>query len=388
MKKQFSILTVAVALLMGITSCSKDNESVPTGEGTLKVNFNFETVTPTRAATSDAKPDTKWSNIKNLQLVLVDGTGVAKVVRDVTIPADGAATSPSQTFDRIPTGSYTIYLIANNGYVGNPFGSTTAKIGTANPIVVGTNFNTALMNLVAAPVNSYLGTAPANAYDEASELFVGYAPTGAIEADKVNATPVDVKLTRAVSLLRIRIDQTDVVSKANTVDFTHAADASIRLRRHAKALKILGSPVSQFDASKDGQAFTSTKAFKKVAPTTGYTGNMGLGSDFTLWNDYVILPGGHASVGANKFNLLISGHAPAGYINSEGGIVATGGARVWWQGDVDGLIAANGILVLNVKVATPGYEDENPPVFETYGKLAITATIVDWAPATNVNVPL
>lgn len=389
MKKQFSILTVAMALLMGVTSCSKDNESAPTGEGTLKVNFNFKTVTPTRAATSAAKPDTKWANVKNLQLVLVDGGGIAKVVRDVTIPASGAAVTPEQTFDRIPIGSYKIYLIANNNYVGNPFGGATAKIGTASPIVVGTNFNSALMNLITALPSSFLGTAPAGgAYDEASELFIGYGETGTIEADKVNPTPVNVELARAVSLLRIRIDQTDVVSKANTVDFTSAANTSIRLRRHAKALKILNAPVSQFGTPKEGHAFTSTKPFKNAAPGSGYTGDMGLGADFTLWNDYVILPGGHGSAGADKFNLLISGHAPEGYINSEGGIVAAGGARVWWQGDVDGLIASNGILVLNVKVATPGFEGENPPPFETYGKLSITASLIDWAPATNVNVPL
>lgn len=388
MKKQLSILTVAMALLMGVTSCSKDNESAPTGEGTLKVNFSFKTVKPTRAATSDAKPDTKWENVKNLQLVLVDVSGVAKVVRDVTIPT-GTGVSPEQTFDRIPTGNYKIYLIANNNYVGNPFGGTTAKIGTTNPIVVGTNFDTALMNLVAALPSSYLGTAPeGGAYDEASELFIGYGETGSVVADQVNPIPVNVELARAVSLLRIRIDQTDVVSKANTVDFINAANASIRLRRHAKALKILNTPVSQFDTPKEGQAFTSTKPFKKLAPSTGYTGDMGLGSDFTLWNDYVILPGGHESAGTEKFNLLISGHAPEGYINSEGGTVATGGARVWWQGDVDGLIASNGILVLNVKVATPGFEDENPPAFETYGKLSITASLIPWGPVKNVDVPL
>lgn len=391
MKKQLSILVVAVALLLGATACSNDNnESSPVGEGTLKIDFKFETVAPgagTRAATSDAKPTTAWANLHNMQLVLAQ-SGVVKAVRPVAIPASGNSQSSAELFDRIPVGTYQVYLIANNGYVGNPLGNLAAKIGTATPIIAGTNLSAALMQLVAAPASSYLGTAPATAYDEASELFIGYHASAVIQEDQTT-TGITIALARAVSLLRIRINQTDVVSGANTVDFTIASDASVRLRRHASSLNVAtGVAVSQFGAPKENFAFTSTKAFKNAAPGSDYTGNMGLGSDFTLWNDYVTLPGGSVTAGADKFNLLISGRAPAGYINSVGGVVAAGGARVWWQGDVDGLIASNGILVLNVKVATPGYEDPNPPTVDTYGKLEITATIADWAPATNVDVPL
>ena len=398
MRKQFSIWAVAVALLMGVTSCNKDNGDEPAGDGTLKINFKFETSTTPqgRAATSAAVPTTAWSNIGagNLQLVLVQN-GVAKVVRDVTVPGTGAGTTPSQIFDRIPVGTYDIYLIANNNKVGNPFGGTKAKIGTGSPIQAGTNFNTALFNLIAS--TEILGTAPTGAaYDEASELFIGYA-SGAVAADATTAT-INVSLKRAVSLLRIRIDQTDVTSEANTIDFTNTGNTntSIRLRRHASSLKMVipaASPYStpQFGASKNDYAFVSTKKFKSVEPGSGYTGAIGIdAADFTLWNDYVILPGGHASTGADKFNLLLSGHAPSGYIGVNGAVsTGTGAAaRVWWQADVDGLIAANGILSLNVKVATKGYVDPNPPTIETYGKLDITATLVDWSPVTNVPVPM
>lgn len=394
MRRQFSIVAVAAALLMGVTSCNKDNGGAESaGEGTLKISFGFATVDPTRAANSAAVPTTAWSNIGagNLQLVLVQSEK-AVVVRSVTVPAAGSATTPAEIFDRIPAGSYDIYLIANNNRVGNPFGSASAKIGTTTTIQAGTNFSTALFEMITSA--NVLGTPPVSgAYDEASELFIGYA-TGTITADATTTTTVQLK--RAVSLLRVRIDQTDVTSEANTILFTGAgaANTSVRLRRHASSLRLTNTDpyaTANFGANKIDYAFVSTKAFNDAEPGSGYSGTMGIqSSDFTLWNDYVILPGGHATTGADKFNLLLSGHAPINYVGVNG-VTSTGsgaGARVWWQAEIDDLIAANGILSLNVKVATKGYVDPNPPTDATYGKLEITASLVDWSPVKNVVVPM
>lgn len=142
--------------------------------------------------------------------------------------------------------------------------------------------------------------------------------TGTIAADATTTTTIQLK--RAVSLLRVRIDQTDITSEANTILFTGTgtANTSIRLRRHASSLKLTipaASPYTTplFGGNKIDYAFVSTKAFKNAEPGSGYSGSMGIdAADFTLWNDYVILPGGHASTGAEKFNLLLSGHAPSG----------------------------------------------------------------------------
>lgn len=396
MKKQFSILTVAMTLLMGITSCNKDNSGAePTdGSGTLKLSFNFKTTAApgAKALTSEAVPTTAWENITDLKLVLVQSGKVA-YVKDVTIPASGSSITPAQTFERIPVGVYDIYMIGNNSKTGNPFGSATAQLNTGGTITNSTDFNTELFKLIAS--TGYLGDGPTGAaYDEASELFIGYVQ-GTINADAETAT--SVSLARAVSLLRVRIDQTDTGSEANTILFTGlegSANTSIRLRRHASSLKLTKvSPFTeaQFNANKENYAFVSTKAFKDSDPLTGYTGAMGTSnSDFSLWNDYVILPGGHAATGAEKFNLLLSGHAPNGYVGSNG-VASTGSgerARVWWQADVDGMIAANGILSLNVKVSTKGFVDPNPPTFTEFGKLKITASLIDWSPVTNVDVPM
>lgn len=150
-----------MALLMGVTSCSKNNGGGDTtSEGTLKISFYFETSAAPQAKAENptAVPTTEWSNIGagNLQLVLVQ-SGIAKVVRNVTVPSTGSGTTSAEFFDRIPSGDYDIYLVVNNNREGNPFGSASAKIGTPTTIQAGTNFNTALFELITS--TDVLGTA-------------------------------------------------------------------------------------------------------------------------------------------------------------------------------------------------------------------------------------
>lgn len=405
MKKKISILAAAMALLISITSCNKENTGGdPIGEGSLKISFKFATVPNSKAAVSTAQPETSWANLENgtLQLALVQN-GVVKYTRPITaFPTSGTASYNPPIFDRIPKGSYDVYLIGNNNKVSNLLGSSTAQIGAATTIQVGTNISSVLFSMINAQPSAVLGTPPAGAaYDEASELFIGYV-SAVIETD--DTTPATIDLKRAVSLLRIRINQTDVTSEANIIDFKNNGNTntSIRLRRHAGALSITTPAIDpfsmpQFSGKREDDAFVSTKTFKTTSTPAGYTGDMGVSvADFSLWNDYVILPGGHATIGAQKFNLLLSGHAPDGYegvnfnprdnTGKSNGIGDT--ARVWWQADVDNLIATNGILVLNVTVATKGYVDPNPPTLDTYGKLDISVSLAPWGLTTNVPVEM
>lgn len=105
---------------MTMSACSEHNE-LPSGEvpgGNSKANFivklNFEGTSmeqgsKTRAAQSTAVPETSWSNIRQVQILLYDASNIVRF-SDVVTPTAGNTTF---TYTDVPAGTYTMVAIAN-----------------------------------------------------------------------------------------------------------------------------------------------------------------------------------------------------------------------------------------------------------------------------------
>lgn len=375
MKKAISFVSLVLIVLAGMTSCSKDNGEIgDKSKGGLKITLGFTKpmeIPEGRAYTpSDAKPVTTWAkNIKSLQLVLTTSTGLVKDIRTITYsPAvDHVAITPA-TFTDIVAGTYDVYVIANLDQTGSPFASGTAA---AHSLVIGDNLATKLYKLSKVtpwPATEVTGS---NGYSEPAEIFlakkanVNVPSEGTAEAGTLN-------LTRMTSLLRVRIDKSDAVNAA-PIDFDRGA--GIRLRRHGNSLNLSTGVVTK--ATDD--VFYSAKTFKTAEPVAAdYAGGKVLTDQFTLWNDYLILPGGGTTTGTG-FNIAISGLAPAGYKLADGTTVPAGpGLIVWWQGTVTSAITANGILDLGIKITTPGAGGPGVPPVADYGSLNISVDLIEW----------
>lgn len=403
MKKQFSIWAVATALLVGVSACSKNNgDEIPSGEtGSLKLSVGFTAPTSTRAGTSTAKPTTDWgSNIKSLQLLLVNGSNVVAYAHNVNLTSMTPLTGLQKTYtilNTVPAGTFTMYLIANNMET-----STVSALypgayaGTASPINVGTNISTALINLNAT------GPAPTSGVTEAigskntfqpNEIFwAKSAGTITIAPDAMN-TPAQLDLTRAVGMLRVRINKFH--KAVEDVDFAHAS-AGFRVRNIGWGINAstnVGDAISTSNTIVALGGFKTAGDFTTLLPTNYVAGGtMGVvadpaANDYTYWSDYLCFPGG-ASTGANRFNIVIAGFAPEGYTTADGSKIAAGGGVVYWTGPVNAALAGNAILEMNVDITTPGIGGPTVPPVGTFGDLTIDAKLIEWGNISSVSVPM
>ena len=117
-KKTMFLWSLLAAMTM--SACSEHNE-LPSGEvpgGNSKANFivklNFEGTSmeqggKTRAAQSTAVPETSWSNIRQVQILLYDASNIVRF-SDVVTPTAGNTTF---TYTDVPAGTYTMVAIAN-----------------------------------------------------------------------------------------------------------------------------------------------------------------------------------------------------------------------------------------------------------------------------------
>lgn len=117
-KKSMFLWSLLAAMTM--SACSEHNE-LPSGEvpgGNSKANFivklNFEGTSmeqggKTRAAQSTAVPETSWSNIRQVQILLYDASNIVRF-SDVVTPTAGNTTF---TYTDVPAGTYTMVAIAN-----------------------------------------------------------------------------------------------------------------------------------------------------------------------------------------------------------------------------------------------------------------------------------
>lgn len=396
--RTISMLALAAAVIFGAASCIKNTENCnEEGNAQLTINCDFSKAIEssegagTRAATSTAKPTTNWNtNIKSLTLILTNTSGVITHVLPANLPTVAGITQQTiATASNLVQATYDVYLIANAeaSIVASPHGTAgTAPSWTLNPAtLVGKNISTLNFGMVAA-ATAGLPAGITSANIEPTEIFWDKKTIA------VGSTPATVTLAleRSVSLLRVRInkDHADALGMNSGVTFDNAT-ASLVLRKTA-GTSILAA-TGLVGGTADATMF-SKKPFKTANPLAADYNpvNMGLGTDYTFWNDYLILPGGAADVNTG-FNIVVTGLAPANYVarDSQTGVETSlpSGGPVFWTAAVNGVVLKNNILELNLELKSKGATGTiTPPA--SFGELTIHATVKDWGAITSVTIPI
>lgn len=408
--KQF-ILFLFLASVTGFSSCSKGGcitgESGNGETGSLSISYGFEVVAPATyaAVPSTAKPTTSWKkNIRDL-LILFAKDGVIKDSRELIFDQtlETAGEQKSIITNIVAGQGYTVYLVANarQAVNANNLGFTGLK---------GENVMRFLLQAATTtPVPAAANGVIEHGYEEAPELFLAVQENIDVIADSQTALPVPFNLTRIVSLFRVRINQSEgkALAANKGVKFD-VPQANLRIRRTAMGVNLTSaapycaySPA--YDAARPGKlqeylTFVSG-AFKNTDPAAGdgYTGTViDNAGGFKIWRDVMIFPGGardsEENAGKKKFDIVLMGLAPAGYIPQGQTTALTEPALVAWTGAVGGSIAANKILEVNLTLESAGIriDPDNPEIPEpgSYGNLSITCTLADWGNIESVDIPL
>lgn len=400
MKKSIFLLALSAAVAFGAASCSKTSENNPeTGTAKLTIEYGFSKSVEGRAPESNAKPATNWNaNIKSLTLILTNTSGTILRVENPDPPTEsGMAMKTISTLAGIASGDYNVYLIANasSAVTSSPHGATgiSSSYELTQSALLNKNISLLTFSMVAA-TGMPTGDPAITACKEPTEIF--WAKTASPITISGASETATLHLERYVSLLRIRINKNVAGYEFNSgIDFT-TADASMLLRR-TKGSNIMASSGAVTGAS---TAIFSKKPFKTANPaSTEYNPvNMGLGTagtdDFSCWNDYLILPGGDTGPNAvnTGFNLLLVGTAPVGYVpigndGNEKPAISGSPKPVFWVAGVNGAVAHNGIMEINVKLQSRGIDDVIlPPV--NYGDLMIEADLLGWGAVESVTLPM
>ena len=391
-KFKFAAMLAAVALF-SITSCNKTPEAPVNDEtGILKVTLELpnDVSDETRATASTARPTTSWTgNIKSMMIMFANASGVVVDARDLPLSTATGIAQEIRTVNNIPTGTYTVYIVANYDQI-NTAGQTSISTGTpAWTIgnVRGKNVSTLLLSLVTSTAFTATSTeAGFTGYFSPAELFVASQGSITITADVTYTHPTVFALTRAVSMFRTRI----TLGSLNTnVDFANAS-ADIRIRRIATSV----TPAMTYapGTKVSTQQVYNKGAFNTANPTTGYTnGTTMLASGQKYWKDVLIYPGGHATTNSQMFEVVVGGMAPAGYIPIDQNMAnlpaLTAPAMVWWRGIVEQqAVGRNQILEVDLSVNSAGMDV--PPPSTSTGNLIINVSLVNWAEIFNVDVTM
>ncbi len=461
-KNFFVTLMMGAALIAGLASCNKDSDPVGGADdgatGALSISLAFEKA-PATYAQSSAIPTTSWANnIKSLAVFFVQ-SGVIKNAQEV--PYDNTkndiADQPNRVINGIPAGTYDVYVFAN----WNQRSTIDWSIATAKGRNIVDLYMDAVKSTTYDGYKDYNATSNPNGseansvgYDEAPEVFVASKENVQIVADKItdgngvaqgesNYTPATYKLTRIVSLVRVRINQLEDNTNNcnNTIDF-QSPEASLRIRRIKTGINLTYDPITVTDANAEtmltktvrrnaitglddtqepgitakNTVFFAKGAFENAEPTTGYkTGDTIIGStNFKSWKDVMLIPAGSGRSDGSvlgdskeKLDVVVTGittddkYVPAGYpkdTNNDGTpdvLAADQGVQIAWAGAVTATLKGNCILELNLTLrgagtwVDPTDPDKPLPQPEEYGNLEITVGLADWnATIDNVDVDM
>lgn len=379
MKKQIQLLIVMAAFTVGLAACQKDGVTKTDGAGSVMIKFGMP-ASPGSKAVSGKKPLTTWANIKDLMVLFVkDGTVIdARSVYDA--PQTGEITEKKAiTLKNVVAGAgIDAYLVAN---------SRQPEIACRNnwtpENAKGKLIADLYMDLVAHTgwqATGYTG----NGYQSPSEIFVA-TKNITIEADKDNDGG-EFALTRAVSLIRVRLKP--VGDNASKIDFTGAGMGDVQLRRvHTGLNPLLGlSPAVAALSAND--VIYSSKSFSIDEPAAGFSpGANILGDGVTCYQDFLSFAGGHETLGAQKFDIVIKGTTrDATYVPAGTNTPVAAGTPIYWTGAINQAITANGILDVELTVQSSGAEDV-PPV-GSYGNLKISVVPTEWGNIVGTELPV
>lgn len=402
----FKATLCMLALSLGAFSCNTEapteNNGNTTGDGRsgeVTLNLGFDKAPATQAyAQSSAKPTTSWTqNIKDLHILFVStADNKVKAARELALPQDGTAgahTFVLQNIPASPTGAhYDVYVIANSA-TGNNIERTWEPAA-----VTGYDIADLLMKLK----EKTLGEKPvppaedpekdSKGYEEPAEIFIGVLNNADVAPDTNNQLAA-ITLKRAVSMMRVRINQSAEASNS-IIDFK-TAQASFRIRRVGMSVNPLSS-ISFASPKREAAVLYIKGKFNDAEPTSGYGTGTILDPDngLTLWKDIKLLPGGSASTGNEKFDIVLIGHAPASYIplGKNTPIGGTGGL-VAWSGAVQKAVGANNILEINLTLNSRGKWVDDPdepgiPKPGQYGDVTIDVNLAEWGSIESTDIPL
>lgn len=377
MRKLVQLFVLIPLLAAGLLSCNKEEEVVKDrGTGNVKMSFGFSENPEGRAVpASGKKPTTSWrDNVKDL-IILFAKDGVVVDARSVTPPTAADLSEQSVSLKNIPANTdCDVYVVANSGQTG------ISRPGWTPENAKGRRTQDLLMALTTATMPAGVtGTG----YNSPAEIFMANQRV-TIQADKDNNITTPFALTRVVSLIRVRlVPKGDNLSK---IDFTGAGKAFVFLRRVSPSMNVLKTftTVTPTDGVFVNQPFLGTE------PNTGYagTGNiLDAANGVTCYRDFLCFPGGSATAGAQKFDIMIKGTTKTtDYIPAGATTPLAINTPVYWSGAISQAVASNGILEVVVTVQSVGDKDE--PEVGSYGNLTIKVNLVPWGNITQTELPV
>lgn len=382
-----SLLSYALVAMTFISFFSCSSNDIPSPDenktGQVKVAFGFDKQTNTKALTrSTAKPTTSWSaNIKQLMILFADkSTGQVKAARSIAVPNENTLTQQTTVLQNIPAGTFEAYLIANYNEANLQRLNINGPWNEGN--VVGKDIKSLTLQLVANDAFSKTSTEnTVSAFKSPSEVFMAKQEV-TVQADQTTSAPT-FDLTRIISILRVRIDQSQ--NGNNVVDFAHA-NADLRIRKISNQF----NPKNSFS----GLAATNiiytkgAEVYKKEEPNSGYKGGTILdkANNITLWSDAFIFPGGSKTSGDKKFDIVLGAMAPVGYIPLGKTEALQTPAMVYWSGQVQEAVTENNILEINCILKQAGSTEV--PEIGSYGNLNLTFNIVEWGNIASTNIEM
>lgn len=377
MRKLVQLFVLTPLLVTGLLSCNKDEEVVTDrGTGNVKMSFGFSENPEGRAVpVSGKKPTTSWTgNIKDL-IILFAKDGVVVDARSVNPPTGADIAEKTVSLKNIPANTgCDVYVIANSGQ------TDISRQGWTPENAKGRRVQDLMMALTTATMPAGVtGTG----YNPPAEIFMANQRV-TIEADKDNNITTPFALTRVVSLIRVRlVPKGDNLSK---IDFTGAGKAFIFLRRVSPSMNVLKA----FTAVVPTDGVFVNQPFLSTEPTDGYagTGNiLDVANGVTCYRDFLCFPGGSATAGAQKFDIMIKGTTKtADYIPAGATAPLVVNSPVYWSGAISQAVASNGILEVVVTVQSVGEKDE--PEVGSYGNLTIKVNLVEWGNITQTELPV
>lgn len=419
-KNRFLSLMMAAAMLVGATSCDKEagndgSESLETGMLKVTLDFakpssNAATYAPTA---STAKPSTTWQgNIKSLAIFFTDNSGLIKAAQAIPYDLNNDLLTQTKTVQGVPVGTFDVYVFANWDQGDHDWSVAAAKGRQIKDL-----YMRALTNGDYAGYKHQTSEANSNGYKEAPEVFVAKHSNITIVADQTITDPATYQLTRIVSLVRVRIDQSqDNANNHNDLINFQDVNASLRIRRINTGINLLytdatrTTTTNRTETDANNAVFFAKGAFKNSEPTTGYSAGKILTDQFKSWNDVILIPAGSGTVGAEKLDVVITGittadYVPAGYPKmmdvdhnpaTPDVLVekAPAGSQIAWAGAVTAELTGNGILELNLTLLSAGQwvDPTNPdkplPKPLEYGNLEIKVGLVEWGAIQQVNIEL
>lgn len=383
MTKKMSFLS-SLLLVIVLYSCSNNNDIIEDVKDSGKVSFtlNFSDVNKhlSRAAVkSTAVPTTSWDNIKSLEILLYDASGMVKYANlSTTLPVSDSNNQKKYTYTDVPVGTYTLVVVANS----NEEAKITSNIGGVEQLW--NSFNVRQKNISTLTLSHKAGEFPAfarqvfldnnkKAFVEPSEVFIGKAAAPVvIESGVVTDVPA-FSLKREVSLMRLRLNTKDteagVINEnvANGVDFSR--NASIMIHRLPKDFGVKADNTGGVNPASEKDnilCLSGADVFKTADPTTGYNPTKILSGNFSMWRDVVVFANnnGRADDGSETlakperiYQVVVSGMGKVGHVLADG-TKLTAEKTIYWSGLIKEKFLPNQIREVNLTLKSGGTTDE------------------------------